>query len=137
MAPPRLSFLIRSMYNQLLFKKESDPTCHLCKDKPQTLEHVLNSCKAALGNGRYSWRHNRLLEEVVKFIKSCMKSESTISTKKFVSERGRIYGSSKQTIKYRAVPGQNLLGSSGDWEVSANLPRWHNNYPKTISRKGL
>ena len=73
---------------------ESDPTCPLCKDKQQTLEH-LSSCKTALGNGRPmggTWRHN-------KFIKNYMKSESTISTKKFVSEKGRIYVSalSKQS----------------------------------------
>ena len=66
-----------------------------------------------------------------------MKSELTISNQKFVSERGRIYAGSKQTIKHRAVPGQNLLGSSGDWEISADLLGWHKNYPKTISRKGL
>ena len=29
-------------------KKESDPTCPLCNEKPQTLEHVLSSCKTAL-----------------------------------------------------------------------------------------
>ena len=51
-----------------------------------------------------------------------MKPEPTISTQKFVSERGRIYTGSKQAIKHRAVLGQNLLGSSGDWEVSADLP---------------
>ena len=142
MAPLRLSFLIRSTYDQLssknnLFKwkKESNPTYPLCNDKPQTLEHVFSSCKTALGNERYTWRHNRVLDELVKFIKNCMKSEPTISTQKFDSESGWIYAAFKQTIKQRAVPGQNLLGSSGDWEVSADLPGWHNNYPKTISSK--
>ena len=60
MAPLRLSFLICSTYNQLssknnLFKwkKESNPTCPLCSNKPQTLEHVLSSCKT-LGNGTYT-----------------------------------------------------------------------------------
>ena len=58
MAPLRLSSLICSTYDQLsskhnLFKskKESNPTCPLCNDKPQTLEHVPNSCKTAPGNG--------------------------------------------------------------------------------------
>ena len=50
-----------------------------------------------------------------------MKSEPSISTQKLVSERGRIYAGSKQTIKDRAILGQNLLGSSGDWEVSVDL----------------
>ena len=51
-----------------------------------------------------------------------MKSEPTISTQIFVSERGGIYAGSKQTIMRRAVPGQNLLKSSGDWEESNDLP---------------
>ncbi len=62
--------------------EESDPLCPLCNDKPQTLEHVLNSCKAALGNGRYTWRHNRVLKELVKFMNNYMKSEPTILTLK-------------------------------------------------------
>ena len=107
-------------------EEKSDPTSPLCNDKPQTLEHMLSSCKTALGNGRYTWRHNRILDKLFRFIKNYIKSEQTISTQKFVSEWGRIYANN-----------QNFLGSSGDWAVSANLSGWHNDYPKTIYSKGL
>ena len=124
MAPLRLSFLIRSTYdllssknNVFKWKKESDPTFPLCDDKPQSLDHVLSSCKKALGNGRYTWRYNRVLEELVKFIKSYMKSEATISTQKFVSERV-----SKQAIKHRAVPGQNLCSSHRSISFRESMP---------------
>ena len=30
-----------------------------------------------------------------------------------------------------------IIGSRGDLEVSADLPGWHDDYPKTISSKGL
>ena len=83
-----------------------------------TTNHKHWSMSSALGNGKYTGRHNRVLDELVGFIKSYMKSELTISTQKFVSERTRIYTSSKQTIKHQAIPSQNLLGPSGDWEVS-------------------
>ena len=144
MAFLRLPFLMRSAYDQLssktdLFKsmKKSFPTYPLCNDKSQTLEHVLSSCKTVVKNGRYNKRHNRVLDELVRFIKNNMKSEPTISTQKFVSEKSRIYAGSEQTIKHRAVLCQNLLGSSRDWKVSADLPGWHNDYLKTISSKGL
>ena len=59
MVPLKLSFLRRSTYdllpsksNIVKWKKESDPTCPLCNEKPQTLEHVLSSCKTALANRR-------------------------------------------------------------------------------------
>ena len=120
MAPLRLSFLIRSTYDQLspknnLFKekKESDPTCSLYNDKPQKVEHILSSCKKTHRNGRYTWKYNSVLDKLVKLIKSYMKSEPTSSTKQFVSERGRIYAGSKQIIKHRALPCQNLE-SRGD-----------------------
>ena len=106
-----------SKNNLFKWKKESDLTCPLCNHKPQTLEHVLSYSKTALGSGKYNWKHNRVLEELIKFIKDCMKSEPTISIQKFVSESVWIYAGSKQTIKHRAVLGQNL-GSSGDFEVT-------------------
>ena len=110
---------LSSKNNLFKWKKEGDPTCSLCK--------------TALGIGR----HNRVWEELVKFVTSNMKPEPIISTQKFASERVRIYAGSKQTIKHRDLPGQNLLGSSGYWDVFTDLQRWHNNYPKTISSKGL
>ena len=117
---------------------EEGKRCKICNDKPQTLEHVLSFCKTALGNGRLIWRHNRVLEELVRFIKYHMKSEPIISTVKFVSGGGcRMYAGSNQTIKQRAVPSQNLRGSSEDWAVSADLPGWHDDYAKAISSKGL
>ena len=112
MAPLRLSFLICSRYDQLssknnLFKwkKESDPLCPLCNDKPKTLEHVLNSCKATLGNGRYTWRHNRVLEELKK-----KKSTPNDEYENFVNahlEAAAKYIPTKIKTKYR-VPWETL-----------------------------
>ncbi|GFR96524.1 reverse transcriptase [Elysia marginata] len=51
MAPLRISFLIRSVYdllpsnaNLVRWRKKDDPTCPLCHGR-QTSEHVLSSCK--------------------------------------------------------------------------------------------
>ena len=141
MAPLKLSFLIHSTYDQLpsksnlvKWKKESDPTCSLCNEKPQTLEHVISSCKTALANRRYTWRHNSVLDKLVKIIQKLMMPESNKSTQKFVTEGGKIYVSSKKSTYHRAIPGQNLLGLDDNWKVSAG---WCNDYPKIISNKGL
>ncbi|KAK3802958.1 hypothetical protein RRG08_051713 [Elysia crispata] len=50
--------------------------------KPGTVEkgkprHVLSPCKAALSQGRYTWRHNRVLQELAAII-STMKGETTL-----------------------------------------------------------
>ncbi|GFO12586.1 reverse transcriptase [Plakobranchus ocellatus] len=51
MAPLRISFLIRSVYdllpsnaNLVRWGKKDDPTCPMCQDR-QTTKHVLSSCK--------------------------------------------------------------------------------------------
>ena len=82
LAPLRLSFIIRSTYdllpsktNLVRWNKETDPTCPLCNDTQQTMEHVLSSCRVALANGRYTWRHNRVLEELAKAIFFHQKSQ--------------------------------------------------------------
>ena len=108
MTPLKLSFLIHSTYDQVpsknnlvKWKKESDPTCPLCNEKPQTLEHVLNSCKTALANGRYTWRHNSVLDKLVRIIQNLMKPES--------NKGGKIYVGSKKSTYHQAIPSQNLL----------------------------
>ncbi|GFO04289.1 reverse transcriptase [Plakobranchus ocellatus] len=60
MAPLRISFLIRSVYdllpsnaNLVRWGKKDDPTCPLCQGR-QTTEHVLSSCKVAHSQGRYT-----------------------------------------------------------------------------------
>ena len=49
----------------------------------------------------------------------------------------KIYVGLKKSTYHRAIPGQNLLGLGDNWEVSADLPGWRNDYPKIISNKGL
>ncbi|GFN79930.1 reverse transcriptase [Plakobranchus ocellatus] len=82
MAPLRISFLIRSVYdllpsnaNLVRWGKKDDPTCPLCQGR-QTTEHVLSSCKVALSQGRYTWRHKRVLQELASVI-STAKGKST------------------------------------------------------------
>ncbi|KAK3779036.1 hypothetical protein RRG08_034294 [Elysia crispata] len=78
-APLRISFLIRSVYDLLPSKanlvrwgKKQDSTCLLCHGR-QTTEHVLSSCKIAFSQGRNTWRHNRVLQELAAIIKTRLK----------------------------------------------------------------
>ncbi|KAK3774446.1 hypothetical protein RRG08_028632 [Elysia crispata] len=57
--------------------KKEDPTRPLCQGR-QATEHVLNSYKIALSQGRYTWRHNRVLQELAANI-STAKGETTLS----------------------------------------------------------
>ena len=70
MEPLRIKFCLRSVYdvlptptNLVKWGKAEDPNCKLC-GKPCTLQHVLSSCNVALTQGRYTWRHNTVLQEL-------------------------------------------------------------------------
>ncbi|GFO08023.1 polyprotein [Plakobranchus ocellatus] len=94
--PLRISFLIRSVYdllpsnaNLVRWGKKGDPTCLLCQGR-QTTVHVLSSCKVALSQGRYTWRHNKVLQELASVI-STAKGEihpSSTSSTVFTTEGG-------------------------------------------------
>ena len=73
--PVRISFLIKSVYECLPTKKNlkmwrygNDDRCGRCQEL-ETLEHVLIACKVALSEGRYTWRHNKVLECIAEAVK--------------------------------------------------------------------
>ena len=83
------------------WKKRSNASCKLCSNK-ETLLHVLNNCKTMLLDGRYTWRHNSILNYIHELIASkysdshfkifCdlpgkMKGISTIPTDIFVTSQ--------------------------------------------------
>ncbi|GFR89973.1 guanylate cyclase [Elysia marginata] len=142
MAPLRISFLIRSVYdllpsnaNLVRWGKKDDPTCPLCHGR-QTTEHVLSSCKVALSQGRYTWRHNRVLQELALVI-STAKGQSNPPSPNFTiftTEGGarKWCGRSNTASNQR----KGLLDGCDDWEVSADLPEW-DKHPEVIRRTTL
>ncbi|GFO37031.1 reverse transcriptase [Plakobranchus ocellatus] len=142
MAPLRISFLIRSIYdllpsnaNLVLWGKKDDPICPLCQGR-QTAEHVLSSCKVALSQGRYTWRHNRVLQELASVI-STAKGEihpSSTSSTVFTTEGGvkKWHGGSITINTHR----KGLLDGCDDWVVSADLSEWER-YPDVIRKNSI
>ena len=139
MAPLRVSFLIRSSYDLLLsnanlvrWGNRDDPTCPLCQGR-QTTEHVLGSCREALAQGRYTWRHNRVLQELTNAICSAegQPNLTTASTTVFTSEGGlrKWHGSSSYTTTHK----RSILNGCSDWELSADLSYW-GSYPESIKK---
>ncbi|GFO43724.1 hypothetical protein PoB_007022900 [Plakobranchus ocellatus] len=142
MAPLRISFLIRSVYdllpsnaNLVLWVKKDDPKCPLCQGK-QTTKYVLSSCKVALSQGRYTWRHNRVLQELASVI-STAKGDicpSSTSSTVFTTEGGvKKWHVGSITINTHR---KGLLDGCGDWVVSADLPEWER-HPGVIRKTAL
>ena len=47
-----------------------DLKCCLCGFSNPTLKHILNGCSMALKQGRYTWRHDSILQHLVENLKS-------------------------------------------------------------------
>lgn len=66
--PARLKFLIQSVYDVI----PCHPTCIAAAEQKHqhiggtrgSLQHILNCCPEALGEGRYRWRHDQVLKAV-------------------------------------------------------------------------
>ncbi|KAL6468407.1 hypothetical protein MHYP_G00240840 [Metynnis hypsauchen] len=74
MPQARLSFLIRATYDSLPSPSTlsqwygSDESCHLCNTPNPSLQHILSSCKTALAQGRYRWRHDQVLRKLAEVL---------------------------------------------------------------------
>ena len=90
MSPYRLVFLIRSIYDQLPSRDNlrrwgltEDCKCELCGES-ETLHHVISNCKYALDNSRYTWRHNKILKEMMEATKMAV---ARANSRKIVLQR--------------------------------------------------
>ncbi|XP_052218246.1 uncharacterized protein LOC127835860 [Dreissena polymorpha] len=83
MESDRLSFLFKSVYdvlpsptNLVTWGLAEKPDCKLC-GRPANLEHVLSSCRTALSDGRYRWRHDRVLASIADHLDQARKAQKT------------------------------------------------------------
>lgn len=136
MAPLRLSFIVRSMYdllpsatNLVKWGKTDDARCPIC-DGRQTLEHVLSSCRTAFGQGRFTWRHNRVLNELAATVdRARMRANNNVHATKSITYflRSGQTSRSKQT----GVSLTTILDAANDWEMAVDLPG-QGSYPECI-----
>ena len=73
MPEARLSFLLKSVFDLLPTPSnknkwfKSEEKCELCGEEG-TLNHILSGCKVALTQGRYKWRHDKVLRKIAECI---------------------------------------------------------------------
>lgn len=143
MAPLRLSFIIRAVYDQLptganltKWKLTQDDKCSLC-GAVETLNHVLTACKVALSSGRYTWRHNQVLKKLVEALDESRRKANTSTATRQPQKRWMRSGGA---IAYRTLPErvytECLLDSGNDWRIAADLPGMKG-YPEAITRTNL
>ena len=140
--PLRLSFLIRSVYDQLpsssnlrRWKLKDDDSCMLC-GQSETLIHVLSCCSFSLSHGRYTWRHNQVLRKLLDFVKEACKKAKT----RGIQQKRKIYFLREGNLKFHRFRSTRdfecVMGAADDWSVSADLDG-ERKFPEAVRSSGL
>ena len=129
MPPNLLSFCLSSTYDVLPSPSNlrrwricSEASCFLCHKEVCTTAHILGACKKALSQGRFTFRHDSVLKDLVEQIKSFLSDLPLTASKKvnkisFVKAGKCIAKSDKNPT--------GLLHLTSDWVLLSDLG---NNY---------
>ena len=85
------------------------------------MSHILSGCKIALAQGRYKWRHDRVLRELCFWLEEKRKSINSSQWKrkpiKFVKA-----GERSKEGKNHQSPIESVLKNTRDWKMKVDLP---------------
>lgn len=125
----KLSFLLRAVADLLptpsnlrIWGKEDDASCKQCSAKFCTLKHILTGCPRALADGRYRWRHDKVLTEIAKWTEL-----QRVNANKHLAQPARftifqVEGSKAPRAKSTTNP-PSILHQATDWELRVDLKR--------------
>ena len=126
MAENRLKFIVKSVYDLLAtpanknrwFNTE-EHRCVACGQEG-TLSHILAGCKVALSQGRYTWRHNKVLKEISYWVEERRKDNNNQPPTK-PSFINFVKAGEKGTTSNITVT--SFLNSARDWKLQVDLGR--------------
>ena len=87
-----------------------------------TLNHILTGCSKALAEGRYKWRHDKVLREVAKWtdLQRMKANSQNPITSGFINFRKA--GEKHKRVKTAKNP-FSILGRAADWELQVDLKK--------------
>ena len=97
-----------------------DEQCPLCRYRGATLRHVLNGCKVALEQDRYTWRHNSILHEIATAVRLEMGRSPPQAREEYVHFVRPGEKPTQQRKERPALAGE--LHTAKDWELYVDLP---------------
>ena len=135
-----LKFLVKAVYDLLPTPVNknawfgTDEKCLLCGED-SNLNHVLASCKVALSQGRYRWRHDQVLGEIAKLTaEKVLNSQSRPQTQQKLINFVRT-GSNAKVVQSKSGAGSYFDGAE-DWNLQVDLNK-HVKIPRAILQTNL
>ena len=120
-------FLINSTYNVLPTpdnlkrwgKTVVDIKCSLCGSANATLKHILNGCPMALNQGRFTWRHDNILQCLAKELLAKIEEINSSNTpSKDIRDSFIRFVKERKTAKIKSSYKPGLLYTANDWSMS-------------------
>lgn len=137
----RLSFLIRATYDTLPCPRNlhqwfgAEETCSLCNTSNASLQHILSGCTTALSQGRYRWRHDKVLKKLAEVSESCRKeANSRPSARGWHAIQFARAGESIRPSRQRDTA--RLLSPGSEWTMRVDLGR-QLQFPREIVETSL
>ena len=125
MPPNLLSFCIASTYDVLPSPSNlkrwricPESSCFLCGKEICTTAHVLGACKTSLAQGRFTYRHDLVLLDLVEILTSFTKELPSVPPKP--ANTISFVKAGKSVPKTKSKP-NGILHLSNDWKLIADL----------------
>ena len=141
MQDKKLSFLLKSAYDVLpcptnlcVWGMIEEPVCTLCSGR-DNLERLLSSCKTTLADGRYRWRHDRVLVVLADGLERARKRKRDV--RKGVTF---IHFVRKGESATGNADAGGILSSAPDWQMQADIQgraTFPNDIAVTAQRPGI
>ena len=100
--------------------------CPMCKHPQCTLHHIISGCSHALDQGRYTWRHDSILEYLGEVIQELVDRANAQEPEKVTVshiDKNFVRAGAKPPAKRPKSRGSRgeLLGEATDWKVLVDL----------------
>ena len=124
MSEEKLKFLIKAVYDLLPTPAnknkwfETNEMCLLCGENG-TLNHILAGCKVALSQGRYKWRHDKVLKELAAAVQRMINENKD---RKDEEKREILFiKAGEKAEASKSIQQESILSSAKDWRMSVDL----------------
>ena len=132
MGDSMVGFILSAVYGTLItpslaskWNEDDDGMCRLCGIAPGTIRHILSGCSIALGQGRYTWRHNKVLRQIADQVKFHCDKRVNNPKRSIARKKNNINftpaGESTKTSKINKCDDFGVLTEAKDWKVLSDL----------------
>ena len=133
MGDSMVGFLLRAVYGTLVtpsiaskWTEEEDGMCKLCGTEVGSAQHILSGCRVALQQGRYRWRHDKVLNQIQSQVAYHLEKRVNNPRRPVRKQRREIpFVKAGEKVKEKSRSddwsGMGILSEAKDWILLADL----------------